>query len=222
MRPGRGERQRIARPEGRGRVLTDPDREGAVEDEEEFLAVVRIGAVALRSGAEDEELRLEHRRVTRQLLDAHRLADLRHPALGDPDRPCGVLRTVEQVEHGRAVGRRQPLQARHRGMRGAALDGADIARRESGSICRLAEGQALRQPQLPQPRAGIGATGRALPGRRPVEQAQDARGVEVVARAHGADAAQSLHVGAGVQPIATAGASRCHEPLPLPQPQRRG
>ena len=120
-----------------GQVLgfvVDPDREASAEDEEKLFAIMRVDSLAASTRLEDEELWLEHRRVSGQLLDAHSVTHVRHAALADAHRGAArVLRCMQQVQDRRAVRLGQPLQRGNRRVRLATLDGTDVPRGEAGN-----------------------------------------------------------------------------------------
>src|SRR5262245_66653558 len=89
--------------------FVEPDLERAAHHVDELFALMRVGAVAAGAGWHSEDLTLQLASANRQLLDAHARLGLNRATVATANQVVGLLGEVEEIEHGRAVGRRQAL-----------------------------------------------------------------------------------------------------------------
>src|SRR5579859_1438286 len=220
MRQVGGKDQGIAFGQPVALSLADPDGDRPGQDEQELLAGMGVGAVARGTWREVEQLRLEQGGVVGKLLDADRVvAELEAPPPPRARHATMPARPADERGDRGPVGARQPLQAGDSRHGGAALDGADQARREPGALAGRPQREAPRAPQVAQHRP-IGACDLIRAGR--AENAPDSRRVDPLDLPHALDLRQPVEVRIGVEPVASGGSSGADEALPLPEAQGGG
>ena len=109
MAEGALEPETVAIAQGVALELVEPNLERARHHVDEFLALVRVGTVAAGARRYPEDLTLELACADRQQLDPNAGLRLNRPAIARANQVVGLLRDIEEIEDGRAVGRRQPL-----------------------------------------------------------------------------------------------------------------
>ena len=138
------------------------------------------------------------------------------------DQSARLLRQIVEIEHRRAVGRRQPLQRRHRRVGLGQLDGAE----ESGRYFRAlrcfddAEVAALSQPpQFASQLGGACAVG-GLCGRRLAQRLADAGEVQQLDVAQVLDPLEDVEQLRAIEAVAPVAPRRRNQADVLPQPER--
>ena len=162
--PGALEPEAVAGAQLEVLVLVEPDLDRPGQDVHQLFAVVHVGSRVARPGRRPEQHRLEPARRRREQFDVHARVRLQHLPVGGPQPPARLPGQVEQLQHRRAVGGRQPLQRGHRRRRQRSLHGAQ----ETGARC---------PPGGPLPRspARTGAATRAACVRAPAARSAPPR-----------------------------------------------